>query len=38
MYRIILGEEDMPNKLKQNNYSNKVLSFSIKEVNKDKNR
>jgi len=38
MYRIMLGEEDIPNKLKQNTYSNKVLSFSIDNLNKDKNR
>ena len=38
MYRIMLGEEDIPNKLKQNTYSNKVLSFSINNLNRDKNR
>ncbi len=38
MYRIMLGEEDIPNKLKQNTYSNKVLSFSIDNLNRDKNR
>ncbi len=38
MYRIMLGEEDIPNNLKQNTYSNKVLSFSINSLNKDKNR
>ena len=36
MYRIMLGEEDIPNKLKQNTYSNKVLSFSIDNLNRDK--
>jgi len=38
IYRIMLGEEDIPNKLKQNTYSNKVLSFSIDNLNRDKNR
>ena len=38
MYRIMLGEEDIPNNLKQNTYSNKVLSFSINNLNKDKQR
>ena len=38
MYRIMLGEEDIPNKLKQDTYSNKVLSFSINNLNKDKSR
>ena len=38
IYRIMLGEEDIPNKLKQNTYSNKVLSFSINNLNRDKSR
>ena len=38
MYRIMLGEEDMPNKLDKNKYSHKVLTFSIDNVNKDKTR
>ena len=38
MYRIMLGEEDMPiNKLK-NNYMDVVLKTSILNVNKDKTR
>jgi hypothetical protein len=38
IYRIMLGEEDMPNKLDKNKYSHKVLTFSIDNVNKDKKR
>ena len=38
MYRIMLGEEDMPTSLPQDRYSNKVLTFSINNVNKDKTR
>ncbi len=44
MYRIILGEEDIPettiaNKLmKRNSYTDKVLSTAIINVNKDKTR
>ena len=44
MYRIILGEEDIPettraNKLmKRNSYTDKVLSTAIINVNKDKER
>ena len=38
IYRIMLGEEDMPNKLDKNKYSHKVLTFSINNVNKDKTR
>ena len=40
MYRIMLGEEDMPNKIFENNdrYIYKVLNTSIKNVNKDKTR
>ena len=40
MYRIILGEEDMPTKhLESNNkYSWKVTAKSISFVNKDKTR
>jgi len=40
MYRIMLGEEDMPTtKLKNNNrYSFKVITKSIEYVNKDKTR
>ena len=44
MYRIILGEEDIPtseirNKvMKRNTYSEKVLAVSILNVNKDKTR
>ncbi len=44
IYRIILGEEDIPetvnsNKImKRNTYTNKVLSASIKNLNKDKTR
>jgi len=43
MYRIILGEEDIPvtnsNKIfKNNSYTNKVLRTSVANVNKDKTR
>ncbi len=40
MYRIILGEEDMPTtKLESSNrYSYKVITKSINYVNKDKKR
>ena len=43
MYRIILGEEDIPitnsNKIfKNNSYINKVLRTSVANVNKDKTR
>ena len=43
MYRIILGEEDIPitnsNKIfKNNSYINKVLRTSVANVNKDKKR
>ena len=44
MYRIMLGEEDIPtsekfNKvMKRDSYSDKVLAMSIGNVNKDKTR
>ena len=44
MYRIMLGEEDMPTDISRNpimkreSYMNKVLSYAITNVNKDKNR
>jgi hypothetical protein len=44
IYRIMLGEEDIPENMKSNKimkretYIDKVLSFSIKNVNKDKVR
>ncbi len=38
MYRIILGEEDMPTTKLNNNYMEKVLITSINNVNKDKTR
>ena len=40
MYRIMLGEEDMPTKLfeKSNRYSFTVMRTAIKNVNKDKKR
>jgi len=40
MYRIMLGEEDMPTKKleKNNRYSYKVITKSIDYVNKDKTR
>jgi len=40
MYRIMLGEEDMPNKIFEKNerYIYKVLNTSIQNVNKDKTR
>ena len=40
MYRIMLGEEDMPTKFldKNNKYSYKVTAQAIRYVNKDKQR
>jgi len=40
MYRIMLGEEDMPTKKidSKNTYINKVTSRSVTFVNKDKTR
>ena len=40
MYRIMLGEEDMPTKKFENNsrYSFTVMTTAIKNVNKDKTR
>jgi len=44
MYRIMLGEEDIPTNsktnmiMKQNSYMDKVLSRAIINVNKDKNK
>ena len=44
MYRIMLGEEDMPTDISRNpimkrdSYMNKVLSYAITNVNKDKKR
>ena len=38
IYRIMLGEEDMPQKDNNKTYTEKVLAFSIKNVNNDKNR
>ena len=40
MYRIMLGEEDMPTKIFENNsrYSFTVLKTAIRNVNKDKTR
>ena len=44
MYRIMLGEEDIPTSTRRNSimkgktYSDKVLSFAINKVNKDKQR
>ena len=38
MYRIMLGEEDIPTLSKVDKYSDKVLMSSIKNVNKDKTR
>jgi hypothetical protein len=38
MYRIILGEEDMPSHKLETGYMNKVLKTSISNVNKDKKR
>ena len=38
MYRIMLGEEDMPTKKLSNNYMEQVLKTSIYTVNKDKTR
>ena len=38
IYRIMLGEEDMPTQKLNNNYMDKVLKVSIQNVNKDKQR
>ena len=44
MYRIMLGEEDIPTSTRRNkimkglNYTDKVLITSIHNVNNDKNR
>jgi hypothetical protein len=38
MYRIILGEEDMPSDKLKTGYMDKVLKTSISNVNKDKTR
>ena len=38
MYRIMLGEEDMPSKRLKSNYMDVVLKTSINNVNKDKTR
>ncbi len=44
MYKILLGEEDVPISTRRNKimkgetYTDKVLRVSIKNVNKDKNR
>ena len=44
MYRIMLGQEDIPETERSNNimkgdtYMDKVLSASIKKLNKDKHR
>ena len=44
MYRIMLGEEDIPSSEKRNSimrgktYTDKVLQTAIRNVNKDKNR
>ena len=44
MYRIMLGQEDIPETERSNHimkgdtYMDKVLSVSIKKLNKDKNR
>ncbi len=38
MYRIMIGEEDMPIKKLSNNYMDTVLKASVLNVNKDKTR
>ena len=38
MYRIMIGEEDMPIKKLSNNYMDTVLKTSVLNVNKDKTR
>ena len=44
MYKIMLGEEDVPTSTRRNKimrgetYTDKVLKVSINNVNKDKNR
>jgi len=38
MYRIMLGEEDIPNYKRKERYSDKMLAYSILNTNKDKKR
>ncbi|MCP4268428.1 MAG: hypothetical protein GY777_23105 [Candidatus Brocadiaceae bacterium] len=38
MYRIMLGEEDIPTYKKKERYSDKMLAYSILNTNKDKTR
>jgi hypothetical protein len=38
MYRIMLGEEDLPDVKRKKSYTDKVMSFAITNVNNDKTR
>lgn len=38
MYRIMLGEEDLPNIKKKKSYTDKVMAFAMANVNNDKTR
>tara|TARA_R100001443_G_scaffold90927_1_gene97527 strand:+ start:1496 stop:1852 length:357 start_codon:yes stop_codon:yes gene_type:complete len=38
MYRIMLGEEDLPDIKKKKTYTDKVMAFAIANVNNDKTR
>ena len=38
MYRIMLGEEDLPDVKKRKTYTDKVMAFAIANVNNDKTR
>jgi hypothetical protein len=38
MYRIMLGEEDLPDIKRKKSYTDKVMSFAITNVNNDKTR
>ena len=38
MYRIMLGEEDLPDIKRRKTYTDKVMAFAIANVNNDKTR
>ena len=38
MYRIMLGEEDLPDIKKKKSYTDKVMAFAMANVNNDKTR
>ena len=38
MYRIMLGEEDLPSTRKEKTYTDKVMAFAMANVNNDKTR